>query len=234
MKFKRPLSSESIKIIASATMLIDHSGALLFPQVAILRAIGRISMPLFAFLIAEGCRHTKSKEKYFSRLFILGSVCQLIYIIFSRAADNYINILLTYAATVGSIMLFERAAERLCLSGQDKSSSVLIAALVVIIIISGVFSVFDFSYGLWAAAMIYAAYFLKDENVRFAVFSLFLLLYCLYSTFIGYPIQLFAMFSLPLILMYNGKRGNTIPSWFWYLFYPGHLGVLWLLQKLIF
>lgn len=233
MKLKRFLSSEHLKNIASAAMLSDHAGVLLFPQISILRAVGRISMPLFAFLIAEGCRHTRSKEKYFLRLFALGAACQIIYIIFSGGFDNYFNILLTYAAAVGSIIIFERIVERHRLSGQKKYASLLITVSAIVIIVAGIFSVFDFSYGLWAVAMIYAAYFFRIENLRFAAFSLFLILYCIYCTLTGFPIQFFSLLSLPLIVLYNGEKGNMIPSWFWYLFYPVHLGILWLIKTLI-
>ena len=56
------LSNDRLKIIAAAAMLIDHIGAYLLPQVRILRIIGRIAFPIFAFMIAEGCRYTKNKK----------------------------------------------------------------------------------------------------------------------------------------------------------------------------
>ena len=48
-------SNNVLKIIACITMLIDHMGVLLFPKITILRIIGRIAFPIFAFLLAEGC-----------------------------------------------------------------------------------------------------------------------------------------------------------------------------------
>ena len=57
------LSGNALKIIGAITMLIDHMGVVLFPGIAILRIIGRISFPIFAFMIAEGCRYTKNKLK---------------------------------------------------------------------------------------------------------------------------------------------------------------------------
>ena len=53
-------TSESLKIVALICMLIDHAGATLFPQCDILRSIGRVSFPLYAFLLAQGCKHTHS------------------------------------------------------------------------------------------------------------------------------------------------------------------------------
>lgn len=66
MKFG--LDSFTLKIIALVTMIIDHTGAVLFPQYPILRIIGRISFPIFAFLAAEGFYHTRNVKKYMLRL----------------------------------------------------------------------------------------------------------------------------------------------------------------------
>ena len=59
------LNRNVLKIIALITMLIDHIGLVFFPGIEIFRIIGRISFPIFAFMIAEGCEHTENKKKYF-------------------------------------------------------------------------------------------------------------------------------------------------------------------------
>ena len=63
-------SNNVLKIIACVTMLIDHIGAILFPTVYALRFIGRISLPIFIFLLAEGCYYTKNKIRH---LLVIGS-----------------------------------------------------------------------------------------------------------------------------------------------------------------
>ena len=50
MKY-RFLSGNVLKIIAAISMFLDHAGLLLFPTVAFFRIVGRVSMPIFAFLI---------------------------------------------------------------------------------------------------------------------------------------------------------------------------------------
>ena len=62
-------------------MLIDHTGYILFPSLSILRIIGRLSFPIYAFCIAEGFRYTKDKKKYFLRVFLLGLLCQIVFFI---------------------------------------------------------------------------------------------------------------------------------------------------------
>ncbi len=71
------MSSFWIKIIATITMLIDHIGFVLFPENILLRIIGRVSMPLFAFQIAVGFEKTKSREKYILRMLIFALVSQI-------------------------------------------------------------------------------------------------------------------------------------------------------------
>ena len=46
---KKGLSQEILKLIACVTMLIDHAGAVLFPQYISLRVIGRIAFPIYCF-----------------------------------------------------------------------------------------------------------------------------------------------------------------------------------------
>ena len=79
------LSGNSLKIIAAFAMLIDHVGIMFFPTVAIYRIIGRISFPIFAFMIAEGCRYTRNKLKYILAEFSCLQRCVSSYIIFTTA-----------------------------------------------------------------------------------------------------------------------------------------------------
>ena len=56
------LTNNQLKLIAMLSMLIDHVGMLLFPGVRVLRIIGRLAFPIFAYMIAEGCAHTRSRR----------------------------------------------------------------------------------------------------------------------------------------------------------------------------
>ena len=78
-----------LKIIACLLMLIDHMGAALFPEAIIIRMIGRLSFPIFAYLIAIGYSKTNSFSKYLYRLLIFAAVSQ---IPFSLAFSEEISI----------------------------------------------------------------------------------------------------------------------------------------------
>ena len=72
-----------LKIIGFLTMACDHVGWLLQEQPGfgyawipgiILRCIGRLALPIFCFLIAEGFAHTKKPGQYLLRLGIMGTI----------------------------------------------------------------------------------------------------------------------------------------------------------------
>lgn len=53
-----------IKFIGVLTMLIEHIGAILLPEYRILRVIGRVLMPFFAYCIARGFYYSEKKERH--------------------------------------------------------------------------------------------------------------------------------------------------------------------------
>ena len=69
-----------IKIVAMVTMLIDHLGAMVFPEYRVMRIIGRIAFPIYAYCIAVGCVYTRNIAKYMQRLVILALIAQPLYV----------------------------------------------------------------------------------------------------------------------------------------------------------
>ena len=80
-KFPLFLSNFWLKVIALLTMTIDHIGYLIVNYNSelslVFRHIGRLALPLFCFMIAEGAMHTKSFKKYALRLGIMASLISL-------------------------------------------------------------------------------------------------------------------------------------------------------------
>lgn len=92
-------------------MLIDHVGILFFPDEPFLRVIGRVSLPLFAFLIAEGERKTSNSSKYLARLTVFAVISQLPYELFMRASGVEsvpINIFATLSFGLLALLLLKR------------------------------------------------------------------------------------------------------------------------------
>lgn len=75
---KLSLDSFTLKIIAITAMVIDHVGLLFFPTIAIFRIIGRLTIPIMAYLITEGYKKTRSIKKYMFRLFIFALISMVL------------------------------------------------------------------------------------------------------------------------------------------------------------
>ena len=94
----RPLSGNALKIIAAIAMTLDHMGLMLFPQQILFRILGRLALPIYAFMIAEGCKYTRNRAKYFGMVFGLGAVCQTVYWFVDHSL--YFSILITFSLSI--------------------------------------------------------------------------------------------------------------------------------------
>ena len=72
------LNNNQLKILALVTMTADHVGLQLLPQYDILRVIGRLAFPIFAYMIAEGCRYTRDRKRYLLTLALMAAVYQIV------------------------------------------------------------------------------------------------------------------------------------------------------------
>lgn len=70
------MSAFWLKVIACVIMLIDHIGVV-FETPYVLRCIGRIAMPIFVYMIAQGCKYTKDINKYAIRLGIFAIISEV-------------------------------------------------------------------------------------------------------------------------------------------------------------
>jgi uncharacterized membrane protein len=98
----RILNINALKFLAAFFMVIDHIGLMFFPYILEFRILGRLSMPLFAFALAEGCNYTRDKLKHFLLLFVLAVICQTVYYFFDNG-NLYMCILVTFSLAVLTI-----------------------------------------------------------------------------------------------------------------------------------
>lgn len=235
-----------LKIIALVSMTIDHFGYIFFPQVYIFRYIGRLAMPLFAYMIAEGCFYTRNRLKYFLSIFILGLICFFVYLIVEN--NLYINILLVFSFAILLIYLYDLIIKQI--KGKDKYkiiklfSSIFTFILIIFIAIFFSYSkVFtnnyinihmDYSiFGILISFMSYLSF--KNKWIRIILFSISVFLCSLYFELYEHSIQgqFYSMLSIPVILLYNGKKGKYELKYFFYLYYPLHLVILYGINLLI-
>src|SRR5882724_7582394 len=98
------MTAFTIKIIAIITMIIDHIGLFFFPTVPELRLIGRLSFPLFAWLIANGAYHTHNIRLYLKRLVICAIVSQVPFIMVNKHLDSDIWLLnVVFTLSIGLV-----------------------------------------------------------------------------------------------------------------------------------
>lgn len=234
-------SGNALKIIAAAAMLIDHIGFLFFPfSHAWMRCVGRLAFPLFAFFIAEGCRYTKNRARYFCLLAGLAIACQAVVQIAVPETDM-MSILMTFSFSVLLIYALQYAKDRFA-----KKAPALLCAGASFVFIGGVvgvyflmeYSVFD--YGFWGCMTPVFASLLDVKRNPAPAFlqkidlpilrALCMLPPLLFLTFEGgMPAswQAHALLSLGLLCFYNGKRGKWNMKYFFYIFYPAHLVILY-------
>lgn len=212
------LSSNGLKLIASVTMLADHVGWLFFPEQPLWRAIGRLSFPLFAFLIAEGCEKTNNARNYFFRLLALAAVSELPYQLFLYAAgftSTQLNIFFTLAAGLGALFVLKKLR--------------LLYALPAVILVLAAAEYFSFDYGAYGVLTILgSAVFLRFRTAGGITLVALPFLYSLQKVLSGFlTLQWYAAASVAFISFYRGERGAPVPRWLFYSFYPVHLIMLW-------
>lgn len=219
------LSGNALKLIAAVSMLVDHVGLLLFPQTVFLRILGRLAFPIFAFMIAEGCKYTRSPWRYFRNLALLALLCQIVYYLVDRSL--YLCVLVTFSLSLPVIFALRRF----------RAAPGLRSGLVLAVSVGAVYVLnlcFDIDYGFWGCLLPVFASLLQGteyDGNRLNVGMLGLGLLCLSA--VQGCIQYYSLLALPLLLCYNGKRGKWKMKSFFYLFYPAHLAVLQLIAWLL-
>ena len=230
------ISQETLKLIACITMLIDHVGATLvilwqspyMPTVYyIFRMIGRIAFPIYAFLLAEGMRHTRSPWKYILRLAIGILLAEIPFDLAFEGGLTWESQSVMVTLTQGAVML-------LCMGKTEKKR----LKVLMILPFAVLAELTKCDYGGWGIAMIGAFALFDRLGVQILMIGLINLLMNSVNVpvfGIGVPIQLFALLGMVPIAMYCGKKltRSKAVQWGFYLFYPVHLLVLWLILAVL-
>lgn len=213
------LDAFTLKMIAIVTMVIDHTGAVLFPYTMWFRMIGRLSFPIFAFFIAEGFSHTGNIVKYIVRMLFFALITEPVFdfAFYGRIYFGYQNVMFTFLAALLGLYGMEKVKERI--HNQTAANA---AGLGIIIAASLAAQVFHTDYGAFGVMLVYVYYELREQFFEKHFLSTLVQVVC--ETGIS---RLSAFSTFPLML-YNGKRGIRI-KYLFYAFYPAHLLVLYLI-----
>lgn len=215
-KEKLGCSQEMLKLIACITMLIDHIGAILFPENDIFRIIGRIAFPIYCFLLIEGAKHTSNQTKYGVRLFVSAIIAEIPY---DLAIHNHItwehqNIMWTLLLGYLMILICEQ-----CSTFSQK--------IVAILPFTALAEFGCTDYGLIGILTIAVFYLSYNKSLIWTIVGLT-------SISILNTAQIFALLSVIPLMLYNKQKltHDKIIQYGFYLFYPIHLFVLYIINQL--
>lgn len=222
------MTGAALKILAMIAMTVDHIGLIFFSGQVIFRQIGRLAFPIFAFMIAEGCRHTRNMWRYFATVALVAAICQVAY--YFAMGSVYQCVLVSFSLSIALIGLIQFAQNgstwRWLLPVLGLGGVYFVTQL-----LPGRLSGTDFSidYGFWGVMLPVVVYLGKNKGEKLALATLALL--ALGMEFGG--VQFYGLLAVPMLALYNGKRGKGLGKSFFYIFYPAHLlllqGISWFL-----
>lgn len=223
------LSGNQLKILALIAMTCDHAGLQLFPQYQILRFIGRLAFPIFAYMIAEGAKYTKNRARYLFQMFGLGLVCQLVY--FFAMGSLYQCILITFSLSVFLIYALDYALKK------DRSGAWLFFACVFFATVFLVEALphllpntdYSVDYGIWGVLTPVIVFAAPGKTAKLICLCVPLALLAIFGVYY----QWMAFFALIPLALYNGKRGKLKMKNLFYIYYPLHLAVIYGISLLI-
>lgn len=226
------MTGSALKLIAVTTMACDHTAAFLLRYVDafteplflyhnwevswyfLMRSVGRIAFPIFAFLIVEGFIHTRNRRRYGWSLFIWALISEIPWALIHHGFRfTSHNVMFTLFWGFLALCAIERWRD-----DRRKIGLILVAMLVVAFL-------FHADYNGSGFAFIVLLYTMRRHLVMQVLAGCCML-----------PMKWMPGLAFIPISMYNGRRGfihGSFAKYLFYAFYPVHLFVLWLLQRLV-
>lgn len=209
-----------LKWIAVLTMVIDHVGAILFPDQIWMRVIGRVAFPIYAYCLAEGFRYTSDYRRYLGRLALFAILSEIPFdLAFYGVPFSFAHQNVFFTLTLGLILLWvlERFREQLLLCA---------GAFVVLCFLA---QALHMDYGAGGLLMVFAFYLARQGTSPWIGWGIFV-----FINLFGYAggVQWAAILALLPIGLYSGKAGKKKQRFFYWI-YPLHLLLLWIIEKYI-
>ena len=228
------MNSYQLKLVALSTMIIDHVAFVFQNQMPhtlylLMRGIGRISFPIYCFLLVEGFFHSRSRRNYLIRLSIFCILSELPFDLafyYDTSQANHASFLdlmhfshqnVFFTLTIGflAICLLERYAGRQSI------------ALLSIFLLPCLAEYLCFDYGSVGVMTILLFYYHRKIG-RLPLWAGLVPLLLL--AILGSQIELACIACLPFLLSYNGEKGKSGWKYLFYAAYPLHLLFLFCLK----
>lgn len=255
------LNGTQLKFIAAFFMLIDHINSY-FPEVTPdwFSFLGRFVAPVFTFLLVEGFFYTHSRRKYLERLILGASVMLVINTIqnwitgdafdtFTHKFSFFLlflsghNIFITLALMFSVIWLIEMLRHQTHIKTKIMLALPISLLMLVTLMVEG---------GIYLLPIVLVCYFSHNQKkwvLSFILlFSVILLAKSIFNyyqmqvpneslfSYLTFSSEFMMVIAVPLLGLYNGKRGGNGSQWdknFFYYFYPAHLTVIYIIYDLI-
>lgn len=209
-----------LKILACFFMLIDHIGIIFLPGCEILRILGRISMPLYAYSIARGIKYTRNIKKYSKRILEVSLIAQIPYCIMEK--EIKLNICFLWLIGIWCITTVNKQIKRF------NKIMIIIFSVICVSMLNVDYGV----YGLLYLIITYYSLIAKENNknkdiymyVSWSILHIFKIIFDIYSGIM----QIFTLPSIALIDISNkyGMEDKKINNIFIQFFYPIHMIIL--------
>lgn len=207
------ISGSWLKVIAMLSMFIDHiayyygcDNPYLYE---LMRTVGRIAFPTFAFLLAEGFVHTRNRQKYLISLFAFALLSEIPWMLLNH--DGSHNVIFTLLAGILGLHVIENI-----------KSHWITAICVTLIGLATIFSDTDYSWRGFGLVLIFYMFRGRPEL----------------QTLFGIPLMyeygiMGVLVAFSVIWLYNGERGfiqGKAWKYAFYAFYPVHLMMIYFLR----
>jgi len=238
------LSTFWLKIIAIISMTIDHAGVCLgtsyingtyylsgfmsYDTYNYLRIIGRIAFPIFCYLIVEGFFYTKNVFNYITRLFLFGFISQVPFSLMSKGiVMDFSNTNVYFTLCIGLITITCLNYCKKYYKNHTISFPIFLLINTVIVICSTSFAdTLGTDYAGYGICIIIIFYLLRGKYI-------FILLGILFTTLIfSSKMELYCLIALVPITLHNHKKGPSL-KYFFYLYYPLHMLVLYFISSIV-
>lgn len=230
-KLNTNLDTNLLKLIAIASMLVDHVGGALYPDAVWMRCVGRLAFPIFCYCMTVGLLYTHDIRRYLLRLGLFALISQPFYVLAFHPHDFwsqftnwnifftlFLSLLAMYGIQSHRWWLFALALFAVCWWNFDYSGNGVILMLIFYLCrrspkwMGILYTLF------YLPVLFYAVGPLDPMALSVGGFLL--------------DAQIFALLALPLLLI-PMRVPVKLPKWFFYAFYPAHLAAIAALQFLI-